>query len=83
MMQAPDEVTHPADMTADETVVGDTQPTQQAGQPPNVIDQHLWGYLQPCSKELTRLDFWKAKPTYTIGRSRECSMTLTGFKVSA
>ncbi|KAF8161058.1 kinase-like domain-containing protein [Crassisporium funariophilum] len=61
-----------------------TQSTQQASQPPNVsVDAHLWGYLQPCSASLTRIDFWKIHPRYTIGRNTELNQViLPGFKVS-
>ena len=34
-----------------------TQSTQQASQPLNTeLDGHLWGYLQPCSSALRRID---------------------------
>jgi hypothetical protein len=61
-----------------------TQETQQASQqnPPG-IDSHLWGYLQPCSASLTRIDFWKIKPRYHLGRNIELNeVVLPGFKVS-
>ncbi|KDR75942.1 hypothetical protein GALMADRAFT_68135 [Galerina marginata CBS 339.88] len=61
-----------------------TQSTQQASQPQTVaLDAHLWGYLQPCSQALTRIDFWKIHPRYTIGRNTELNqVVLPGFKVS-
>lgn len=61
-----------------------TQPTQQASQPLNTaLDEHLWGYLQPCSSALTRIDFWKIRPRYTIGRNiQENQVVLPGFKIS-
>ncbi|KAF8906569.1 CAMK/RAD53 protein kinase [Gymnopilus junonius] len=61
-----------------------TQSTQQASQPQTVqCDAHLWGYLQPCSSALTRIDFWKIHPRYTIGRNNELNQViLPGFKVS-
>ncbi|KAF8893426.1 kinase-like domain-containing protein [Infundibulicybe gibba] len=61
-----------------------TQSTQQASQVPNPeVDSHLWGYLQPCNTALTRIDFWKINPRYTIGRNRDSNqVVLPGFKVS-
>ncbi|KAF5385763.1 hypothetical protein D9615_002536 [Tricholomella constricta] len=61
-----------------------TQSTQQASQQSNpAVDSHLWGYLQPCSAALTRIDFWKINPRYTIGRNTEQNqVVLPGFKVS-
>lgn len=61
-----------------------TQSTQQASQPLNTaLDEHLWGYLQPCSSALTRIDFWKIRPRYTIGRNiQENQVVLPGFKIS-
>jgi len=62
-----------------------TQSTQQASQPTTsgTIDSHLWGYLQPCSGALARIDFWKIKPKYTIGRNTEQNhIVLPGLKIS-
>lgn len=61
-----------------------TQSTQQASQPQSVtVDAHLWGYMQPCNASLTRIDFWKIHPKYTIGRNTELNQViLPGFKVS-
>ena len=61
-----------------------TQSTQQASQPVNTdLDGHLWGYLQPCSSALTRIDFWKIHPRYTIGRNiQENQVVLPGYKIS-
>lgn len=62
-----------------------TQSTQQASQQsaPENNDSHLWGYLQPCSGGLTRIDFWKIHPCYTIGRNTEFnSVVFPGFKIS-
>lgn len=61
-----------------------TQSTQQASQPETVtVDSHLWGFLQPCSSSLSRIDFWKINPRYTIGRNTETNqVVLPGFKVS-
>ncbi|KAM6502304.1 CAMK/RAD53 protein kinase [Amanita muscaria] len=61
-----------------------TQSTQQASQQTNLsVDSHLWGYLQPCSPTLTRIDFWKINPRYTIGRNTQTNqVVLPGFKIS-
>ena len=61
-----------------------TQSTQEASQPePVSLDAHLWGYLQPCSPALTRIDFWKIHPRYTIGRNTEINqVVLPGPKIS-
>jgi serine/threonine/tyrosine protein kinase RAD53 len=62
-----------------------TQSTQQASQQPPVEtnDTHLWGYLQPCTGGLTRIDFWKIHPRYTIGRNTEHNQVVfPGFKIS-
>jgi ser/thr/tyr protein kinase RAD53 len=31
----------------------------------------LWGFLQPCSAALARIDLWRINPTYTFGRNTE------------
>ena len=61
-----------------------TQSTQQASQPPDpAVDTHLWGYLQPCSVALTRIDFWRIHPKYTIGRNIDQNqVVLPGPKIS-
>ena len=62
-----------------------TQSTQQASQQPPMEsnDTHLWGYLQPCTGGLTRIDFWKIHPRYTIGRNTELNQVVfPGFKIS-
>ncbi len=61
-----------------------TQSTQQASQPPDpAVDSHIWGYLQPCSVALTRIDFWRIHPRYTIGRNVDQNqVVLPGPKVS-
>jgi len=61
-----------------------TQSTQQASQSQSQgTDAHLWGYLQPCSSALTRIDFWKIHPRYTVGRAAELNqVVLPGAKVS-
>ncbi|KAF9478621.1 Pkinase-domain-containing protein [Pholiota conissans] len=68
-----------------ESELTQTQSTQQASQqPPDPsVDHHLWGYLQPCSSTLTRIDFWRIHPRYTIGRNTETNqVVLPGAKVS-
>ncbi|RPD54428.1 kinase-like protein [Lentinus tigrinus ALCF2SS1-7] len=62
-----------------------TQSTQQASQGDVVVDEHLWGYLIPCSANLRRIDFQKVKTTYRIGRNREehkNDIILPGMKIS-
>jgi len=62
-----------------------TQSTQEASQQaePVSLDAHLWGYLQPCSAALTRIDFWKIHPRYTMGRNKESNqVVLPGPKIS-
>jgi len=63
-----------------------TQSTQQSTQPvfsSQNIDSHLWGYLQPVTPAINRIDFWRSEPKYTIGRNTECNrIILPGFKVS-
>lgn len=50
---------------------------------PGNIDAHLWGFLQPCTAALSRIDFWKVCPVYDIGRNKEGNnIVLPGFKVS-
>ena len=67
-----------------ETDQQQTQSTQQASQHEKVSeDAHLWGYMQPCNASLTRIDFWKMHPKYTIGRNTELNQViLPGCKVS-
>lgn len=61
-----------------------TQSTQQASQPPDpAVDSHIWGFLQPCSVALTRIDFWRIHPRYTIGRNIDQNqVVLPGPKIS-
>jgi hypothetical protein len=68
------------------------EPTQEAhaSQIPIVEskDAHLWGFLQPCSPEVSRIDFWRMQHTYTVGRNasqdpkHRNDIVLPGFKVS-
>ena len=61
-----------------------TQSTQPLSQNPQSIDSHIWGFLQPCSPALKRIDFWKSVSVYDIGRNPEGNVIiLPGFKVSA
>jgi hypothetical protein len=41
-----------------------------------------WGFLQPCSRAMSRADFEKIHPTYSIGRGSDCHIRLRGNKVS-
>lgn len=60
-----------------------TQSTQAASQQPVDIDAHLWGFLQPSSGALKRIDFWKSMPICEIGRNPDNNQfILPGFKVS-
>lgn len=62
--------------------------TQETSQPLqsqslSVVDGHLWGFLQPCSPALCRIDLFKVDPVCTIGRNQaENNIVLPGFKVS-
>jgi len=61
------------------------QQTQQATQGiyNSHVDAHLWGFLQPCSAAIARMDFLKAIKVYDIGRNSEGNLfVLPGFKVS-
>ncbi|KAJ3510201.1 hypothetical protein NMY22_g16043 [Coprinellus aureogranulatus] len=58
-----------------------TQPAESQGSQQN-RDQHCWGYLQPVNGELARIDFWKTRPSYTIGRHHANVIVLPGFKIS-
>ncbi|KAG6862270.1 hypothetical protein C0995_002201 [Termitomyces sp. Mi166 len=61
-----------------------TQSTQQASQQAGIdVNGHLWGYLQPCSSDLTRIDFWKVTPRYKLGRSKDLNdCVLPGAKAT-
>ncbi|KAI0930029.1 hypothetical protein AcV5_006838 [Taiwanofungus camphoratus] len=64
-----------------------TQSTQQASQPDyHAVDAHLWGYLQPCSSRLVRVDFLKIKSMYTVGRNGDPQngndIVFPGMKIS-
>ncbi|KAG6900544.1 hypothetical protein C0993_009121 [Termitomyces sp. T159_Od127] len=61
-----------------------TQSTQQASQQADHdMNGHLWGYLQPCNSNLTRIDFWKVNPRYKLGRNAETNdCVLPGAKIN-
>jgi serine/threonine/tyrosine protein kinase RAD53 len=62
----------------------ETQSTQEASQDtiPDIDTESLWGYLQPCSADLLRLEFNYFHKTYTIGRNDKNIYVLPGVKVS-
>jgi len=62
----------------------ETQSTQEASQDtiPDIDMESLWGYLQPCSADLFRLEFNYLHKTYTIGRNDKNMYVLPGVKVS-
>jgi len=92
MMQPPSSPGQDDEMMTDDVNYEGLQQTQQLTQgavyfgsqaPVSNVDAHLWGFLQPCTAALTRLDFWKANVVYDIGRNREGNrIILPGFKVS-
>lgn len=62
-----------------------TQSTQQASQQEPIDEEYLWGYLIPCSANLRRMDFQKAKPVYRVGRNRDelkNDVVFPGMKIS-
>lgn len=84
MMQPPND-SEDAMMAEDEyESTQQTQSTQPLSQIPQGIDSHIWGFLQPCSVALQRIDFWKSVSVYDIGRNPDGNViVLPGFKVSA
>ncbi|KAK0213283.1 kinase-like domain-containing protein [Desarmillaria ectypa] len=58
-----------------------TQSTQQAEQA-NPVDSNLWGILQPCNANNTRMDLPKTSPTIRIGRHPSNTFVLRGARVS-
>src|ERR1700691_3742176 len=90
MMQSAPNPGHDDAMMAEEAMYDGLEQTQEAtqgtcysSQLPVNVDAHLWGFLQPCTGALSRLDFWKANPVYNIGRNPEGNrIILPGFKVS-
>ena len=57
--------------------------TQQSEAEHHDPTAHLWGFLLPCSPRLNQLDFWRAQPTYTIGRGHDNAIRLPGMRISA
>lgn len=86
--------THAPTANADGSVLpyaGDTQPdeptqqtqadSQDVKQPPP--DDHLWGYLLPHNPHLARVDFWKIRARYRIGRREtDNDCVFPGSKIS-
>lgn len=72
------------DDVVDEQTQQATQSTQYSGsQAAADSNSHLWGFLQPCSTLLKRIDFFKLAPVVSIGRNGENEIVLPGVKVSA
>ena len=82
-MQAPQDSMNTDEMMEEQTQQA-TQSTQHSGsQGPGDATSHLWGFLQPCSTLLKRIDFFKVQPTVSIGRNGEQNeIILPGGKVS-
>ncbi|KAF8444907.1 kinase-like domain-containing protein [Boletus edulis BED1] len=61
-----------------------TQSTQYSGsQSTGDANGHLWGFLQPCSTLLKRIDFFKIQPTVSVGRHNDQNeIILPGVRVS-
>lgn len=72
--------TQPDSQIPTQTSSADSQET------PRRTENHLWGYLLPCSPSLTRIDFLKTKKSYQIGRNAGRSVgndfVLPGMKIS-
>lgn len=72
----------------DDNEIIQTQPqtqsqTQPSTQPIGPDEQYLWGYLMPCSTKILRIDFFKLRPRYTIGRDNASNaVVLPGVKIS-
>jgi ser/thr/tyr protein kinase RAD53 len=56
--------------------------TQPEGTPNSQVDSHLWGFLQPCNSEVSRIDLFRVQPQATVGRNADNSVQLLGMKVS-
>ncbi|KAK0462542.1 CAMK/RAD53 protein kinase [Desarmillaria tabescens] len=65
----------------DEQTQQATQSTQQPSQA-NPVDTNIWGILQPCNANNTRMDFPKTSPTVRIGRHALNTFVLPGCRVS-
>lgn len=65
-----------------------TQNTQQSTQPDSQdatvdMDKHLLGYILPCNpKHIRRVDFFRVKTEYKLGRDRTNDIVFPGKKVS-
>lgn len=61
-----------------------TQLSEPGSQRP--ADANLWGYLIPCNPQQRRIDFYKEKFEFKIGRNRDDSIgndvVLGGMKIS-
>jgi serine/threonine/tyrosine protein kinase RAD53 len=86
MIQPPTEIPNelmPLDDSMIEETQQATQSTQHASQPNSAsTNSHLWGYLQPCSNVLRRLDLWKVQPAASVGRAPDNDIILPGGRVS-
>lgn len=81
-MHAPEDSMNTDEMLEEQTQQA-TQSTQHSGSQ-SAGDANLWGFLQPCSTLLKRIDFFKVQPTVSIGRNGEQNeIILPGGKVSA
>lgn len=85
----------PGHAMAIDDAVDDFQPTQidqptqlvsQDGQPGELPEQDLWGFLIPCSQTVERICFLRQTPTVRIGRNRTKDVgnhvVLEGLKIS-
>ncbi|KAG8214139.1 kinase-like domain-containing protein [Butyriboletus roseoflavus] len=81
-MQAPEDSMNTDDILEEQTQQA-TQSTQHSGsQAAGDVHSHLWGFLQPCSTLLKRIDFFKIQPIVSIGRGEQNEIILPGGKVS-
>ncbi|KAH0828081.1 kinase-like domain-containing protein [Lanmaoa asiatica] len=82
-MEAPQDSMNTDEIMEEQTQQA-TQSTQYSGsQATGDANSHLWGFLQPCSTLLKRIDFFKIQPTVSIGRSGEQNeIILPGGRVS-
>jgi hypothetical protein len=48
-----------------------------------LMDDFLWGYLEPINPGLVRIDFWRCIRTYEIGRDVQANrIVLPGMNIS-
>lgn len=81
-VEIPNEIISLDDSMIEETQQA-TQSTQHASQPNSAdTNSHLWGYLQPCSNVLRRIDLWKVAPAASVGRAPDNDIILPGGRVS-